>query len=114
MKKNIKLVPHFLLLFPYLSILGANHVVQVGEKIQDKVAVAASGDVVIIRGGTFPEQDVNVTQPIRLVREKGQNVIIGGTVTLDGVSGDIVLRDFAFDVNGNGKLIIKDCSKVGL
>ena len=114
MKKNIKLVPHFLLLFPYLSILGANHVVQVGEKIQDKVAGAASGDVVIIRGGTFPEQDVNVTQPIRLVREKGQNVTIGGTITLDGVSGDIVLRDFAIDLNGNGKLVIKDCTKVGL
>ena len=48
------------------------------------------------------------------VREKGQNVTIGGKITLSGVSGDIVLRDFAINVNGNGKLIIQNCSKVGL
>lgn len=113
MKKNM-LLSFVGFLFSCTFMLGANYVVQVGEKIQDKVAGASSGDAVIIRGGTFPEQAVTITQPMRLVREKGQNVIIGGTITLDGVSGDIVLRDFAIDVNGNGKLVIKDCSKVGL
>ena len=68
--KNVTLLN--LLVFAHTFLLGANHVVQVGEKIQDKVVGAASGDVVIIRGGTFPEQDVNVTQPIRLVRRKGR------------------------------------------
>ena len=59
-------------LFSCTCMLGANYVVQVGEKIQDKVAGASSGDAVIIRGGTFPEQAVTITQPMRLVREKGQ------------------------------------------
>jgi hypothetical protein len=114
MKKKNMLLSFVGFLFSCTCMLGANYVVQVGEKIQDKVAGASSGDAVIIRGGTFPEQGVTITQPMRLVREKGQNVIIGGTITLDGVSGDIVLRDFAIDVNGNGKLVIKDCTKVGL
>lgn len=100
--------------FTSIPLGAANHVVQVGDKIQDKVSGASSGDVVIVRGGTFPEQAVTITQPMRLVREKGQNVTIGGTITLSGVTGDIVLRDFAIDVNGNGKLVISNCSKVGL
>ena len=115
MKKHTLFVAFAAIVISLLIPLnGANHVVQVGEKIQSKVAGASSGDAVIVRGGTFPEQDVTITQPMRLVREKGQNVIIGGKITLSGVSGDIVLRDFAIDVNGNGKLIIQNCSKVGL
>ena len=51
-------------------MLGANYVVQVGEKIQIKSG-ASSGDAVIIRG-TFPEQAVTITQPMRLVRRKGR------------------------------------------
>ena len=95
-------------------VLGANRVVQVGDAIQTSVGASSSGDVVIVRGGTFPEQSVTITNPIRLVREKGSTVTIGGTITLSGVNGDIVLRDFAINLNGNGKLIIQNCSKVGL
>ena len=105
-----------LLFFHSISffVLGANRVVQVGDAIQTSVGASSSGDVVIVRGGTFPEQSVTITNPIRLVREKGSTVTIGGSITLSGVNGDIVLRDFAIDLNGNGKLIIQNCSKVGL
>ena len=105
-----------LLFFHSISffVLGANRVVQVGDAIQTSVGASSSGDVVIVRGGTFPEQSVTITKPIRLVREKGSTVTIGGSITLSGVNGDIVLRDFAIDLNGNGKLIIQNCSKVGL
>ena len=48
---------------------AANRVVQVGDAIQDSVAASASGDVVIVRGGTFPEQAITISQPIRLARE---------------------------------------------
>ena len=85
-----------------------------GENIQDKVSGASAGDVVIIRGGTYPDQNVTMSQPIRLVREKGTTVTIGGTITLSGISGEVVLRDFAINVNDKGKLVVKNCTKVGL
>ena len=110
-------VLYSLFLFPILTLSvasGANRVVQVGDAIQTSVGASSSGDVVIVRGGTFPEQSVTITKPIRLVREKGSTVTIGGTIRLSGVNGDIVLRDFAINLNGNGKLIIQNCSKVGL
>ena len=112
---------HSLLLFLSLLALAAggtasaaNRVVQVGDAIQDSVAASASGDVVIVRGGTFPEQAITISQPIRMAREKGTAVTIGGTITLRDVNGSIVLRDFAINVNGNGKLVIENCSNVGL
>ena len=85
-----------------------------GMPFKPRWGLPLPGDVVIVRGGTFPEQSVTITKPIRLVREKGSTVTIGGSITLSGVNGDIVLRDFAIDLNGNGKLIIQNCSKVGL
>jgi hypothetical protein len=97
-----------------VTVGAATYVVQVGEDIQTQVASAASGDVVLVRGGTFPNQTITISQPIRLAREKGTTVTIGGQVTLSGVTGDVVLRDFAINLNGNGKLVIQNCTKVGL
>jgi hypothetical protein len=117
MKNQPKAQP--LLLLSLLALAAttaraANRVVQVGDAIQDSVAASASGDVVIVRGGTFPEQAITISQPIRMAREKGTAVTIGGTITLRDVNGSIVLRDFAINVNGNGKLVIENCSNVGL
>ena len=104
-----------LILFSHASYLyGVNHIVQLGQSIQDKVALADTGDVVIIRGGTYPEQDINGSKAIRLVREKDTTVTIGGSITFTGVDGQMVLRDFPIDVNGNGKLTLSNCSQFGL
>ena len=103
MKTHIRfLLLSTLLAFAATTASAVNRVVQVGATIQDSVAASASGDVVIVRGGTFAEQVITISQPIRMVREKGTTVTIGGTVTLLDVNGSIVLRDFAIDVNGNG------------
>ena len=113
-------LPSFKCLIPLIllccaaHLYGVNHVVQLGQSIQDKVALADTGDVVIIRGGTYPEQDINGSKAIRLVREKDTTVTIGGNITFSGVDGAMVLRDFPVDVNGNGKLTLSNCSQFGL
>lgn len=96
------------------SIYAAQHVVYPGENIQDKVSIAATGDTVIISGGSYPDQSITMTKAIRLVREKGTTVTIGGLITLTDIPTEVVLRDFAININGNGKMVVKNCSRVGL
>ena len=88
--------------------------VQLGENIQTKVSIAQTGDVVIIRGGTYPEQTISGSNAIRLVREKGTTVTIGGSLSFSDVNESMVLRDFAVGVNGNGQLSLTNCSQFGL
>ena len=100
------------LLLPIFSVSlpGANLVVQVGEQIQDKVAAASAGDVVIIRGGTHVNQtNITIDKAIRLVREKGTSPSISASITLSGLTEDFVLRDLHFS-----SLTINNCANVGL
>ena len=98
------------------SLRAANYVVEPGQDIQPAVDQAQAGDVVIIRGGTYLNQTVTVTKPIRLVREKGTTVTIGGSLTFKDLNGTMVLRDFILD--GSEKfgttLSIENCNKFGL
>jgi hypothetical protein len=98
------------------SMRAANYVVEPGQDIQPAVDQAKAGDVVIIRGGTYLNQTVTVTKPIRLVREKGTTVTIGGSLTFKDVNGTMVLRDFILDKDGinRTKLVIENCDKFGL
>ena len=95
-----------------LPASGANHVVQVGEKIQDAINAAASGDVLIVRDGLHIDQGVMVIdKPIRLVREKGATVTIRGTsLTFRDLNNSTVLRDFRI-VN---PLTIVNCKQFGI
>jgi hypothetical protein len=110
----------FLLPVIFLSILlvcqlsAANYVVELGENIQTQVANAQSGDVVIVRGGEYRDQNITISDPIRLVREKGTNVTIGGLVTYSGVNGEVVLRDFPISAVSKGKLVVSNCTKFGM
>ena len=95
-----------------LPASGANHVVQVGEKIQDAINAAASGDVVIVRDGLHIDQGVMVIdKPIRLVREKGATVTIRGTsLTFRDLNNSTVLRDFRIE----NPLTIVNCKQFGI
>ena len=110
----------FLLPVILLSILlvcqlsAANYVVELGEDIQTQVANAQSGDVVIVRGGEYRDQNITISDPIRLVREKGTNVTIGGLVSYSGVTGEVVLRDFPISAVSKGKLVVSNCTKFGM
>ena len=95
---------------------AANHVVELGlgQVIQAKVALAQTGDVVIIREQTYVNQTVTVNKRIRFVREKDANVTIGGALAFEDVNGTMVLRDFTLEADGNGSLKIENCTKFGL
>ena len=95
-----------------LPASGANHVVQVGEKIQDAINAAASGDVVIVRDGLHIDQGVMmIDKPIRLVREKGATVTIRGTsLTFRDLNNSTVLRDFRIE----NPLTIENCKQFGI
>jgi hypothetical protein len=95
-----------------LPASGANHVVQVGEKIQDAITAAASGDVVIVRDGLHIDQGYMVIdKPIRLVREKGATVTIRGTsLTFRDLNNSTVLRDFRIE----NPLTIVNCKQFGI
>jgi hypothetical protein len=96
------------------QLSAANYVVELGENIQTQVANAQSGDVVIVRGGEYRDQNITISDPIRLVREKGTNVTIGGLVTYSGVTGEVVLRDFPISAVSKGKLVVSNCTKFGM
>ena len=98
-----------------LSLLhAANHVVELGQSIQSKVNLAQSGDVVIIREATYNNQTVDINRSIRLVREKGTNITIGGTITVRDVNQTGVLRDFVINATGGGRVNIQNCANYGL
>ena len=96
------------------SLQAANHVVELGGNIQTQVAAAQAGDVVIVRAGEYQNQTISIDKHIRLVREKGTNVTIGGSLTYADVNGTVVLRDFTLLAAGKGSLSISNCTKFGL
>ena len=96
------------------SLRAANRVVELGQDIQPKVAASQAGDVVIVREATFNSQTVVIDKPIRLVREKGTTVTIGGTITVRDLNATGVLRDFVVNATGGGLVKIENCKKYGL
>jgi|GEM_PF-5986146 len=97
-----------------LPVFSANRVVELGENIQTQVTASSAGDVVIIRAGEYQNQTISINQPIRLVREKGTNVTIGGSLTYTDVNGTVVLRDFTLLAAGKGSLRLTNCSNFGM
>ena len=97
-----------------LPVFSANRVVELGENIQTQVTASSAGDVVIIRAGEYQNQNISINQPIRLVREKGTNVTIGGSLTYTDVNGTVVLRDFTLLAAGKGSLRLTNCSNFGM
>lgn len=97
-----------------LPVFSANRVVELGENIQTQVTASSAGDVVIIRAGEYQNQNITINQPIRLVREKGTNVTIGGSLTYNDVNGTVVLRDFTLLAAGKGSLRLTNCSNFGM
>jgi len=97
-----------------LPVFSANRVVELGENIQTQVTASSAGDVVIIRAGEYQNQNISINQPIRLVREKGTNVTIGGPLTYTDVNGTVVLRDFTLLAAGKGSLRLTNCSNFGM
>ena len=97
-----------------LPVFSANRVVELGENIQTQVTASSAGDVVIIRAGEYQNQAISINQPIRLVREKGTNVTIGGSLTYTDVNGTVVLRDFTLLAAGKGSLSLSNCSNFGM
>ena len=97
-----------------LPVFSANRVVELGENIQTQVTASSAGDVVIIRAGEYQNQAISINQPIRLVREKGTNVTIGGSLTYTDVNGTVVLRDFTLLAAGKGSLRLTNCSNFGM
>lgn len=81
-------------------------VVLPGSSIQDKIDEAADGDIIAIFGGSYAE-DITINKAVRLVELQGQDVILLGNVTFDGVADcppfdgftvgsedkDIIIRD---------------------
>ena len=77
MKIGPALIIRLLPLFSGSFLFSANHVVQVGEKIQDAVDAASNGDVIIVREGLHVDQGaIVIAKHVRLVREKGADVTI--------------------------------------
>ena len=97
-----------------LPVFSANRVVELGENIQTQVTASSAGDVVIIRAGEYQNQNISINEPIRLVREKGTNVTIGGSLTYTDVNGTVVLRDFTLLAAGKGSLRLTNCSNFGM
>ena len=116
MRNTIKFVTCWILFSCCMGmpLWGVNHVVELGQDIQTKVALANSGDVVIVRGGEYQSQTITVGKTIRLVREKDTNVSIGGTITYSDVNGTVVLRDFYLKAANKGRLVLTNCKKFGL
>ena len=105
MKKEIVIIS--VLSYFFLSsilIWGANRVVEPGENIQAQVNASSTGDVVIIRAGEYQKQTISINKLIRLVREEGTNVTIGGSLTYTDVNGTVVLRDFTLLAAGKGQM----------
>ena len=88
--------------------------VELGENIQPKVSESNAGDVVIIRGGEYQNQTISINQPIRLMREKGTNVTIGGSLSYSNVNNTVILRDFTLSAAGKGSLSLSNCSNFGM
>lgn len=88
--------------------------VELGENIQPKVSESNTGDVVIIRGGEYQNQIISINKAIRLVREKGTTVTIGGSLSYSNVDNTVILRDFTLSAAGKGSLALSNCSNFGM
>lgn len=112
MKITPFLIFSFYLFFPGSVLFSANHVVQVGEKIQDAVDAAAEGDVIIVREGLHVDQGaIVIAKHVRLVREKGTEVTIrADSLTFRDLNESTVLRDFRIE----NPLILENCKEFGI
>ena len=112
MKITPFLIFSFYLFFPGSVLFSANHVVQVGEKIQDAVDAASNGDVIIVREGLHVDQGaIVIAKHVRLVREKGTEVTIrADSLTFRDLNESTVLRDFRIE----NPLILENCKEFGI
>ena len=70
-----------------------------GESIQAQIDASSAGDIVAIFGGAYSE-DITINKAIRLVEVSGQDVILLGSVTFDGVTGAPPFEGFTVESGG--------------
>lgn len=83
---------------------AVTNVVLPGESIQAKINISSNGDTVAIFGGTYNE-DLVITQAVRLAEVSGQDVIINGSLLISGVTDAPSLEGFAIGSSGRGLTI---------
>ena len=112
MKAKRRILSLLSLLASATGLFAANHVVQVGEKIQDAINAAADGDVIIVRDGLHVDQGaIVVAKHVRLVREKDAAVTIRGTsLSFRDLNQSTVLRDFKIE----NHVTIENCKQFGV
>ena len=103
--KKYTIVILALVAFLSAQIAGAvTNVVLPGESIQAQINLSGDGDTVAIFGGTYNE-DLVITQAVRLAEVSGQDVIINGSLLISGVTDAPPLEGFSIGSSGRGLTI---------
>ena len=90
----------------HINLSAATLAVLPGESIQAQIDASSAGDIVAIFGGTYAE-NITINKAIRLVEVSGQDVILLGGVTFDGVTDAPPFEGFT--VGSSGKdITIRD------
>ena len=97
--KNAKYLLISLCLSSAAALNAATLAVLPGESIQAQIDASSAGDIVVIFGGTYSE-DITINKSIRLFERPGDDVMLLGDVTFDGVTDAPPFEDFTVGSSG--------------
>lgn len=92
---------------------AATRAVFQGQSIQAAIDACAAGDTVIIFEGTYVE-DLTINKLVQLAKPAGKEVVLGGSVTLTGLTAPYILHDFRIGIDRTKRLNVHNCSYVTL
>jgi hypothetical protein len=100
-----------LFLSPHALLHSATLPVFPGQSIQAAINGGTAGDTVVIFEGTYNE-DITVNKLVQLAKPQDANVVLGGNLTLTGLTSPYVLHDFTIGVDRTKQLTVSNCTDV--
>jgi hypothetical protein len=82
-----------------------------GQSIQAAINGGTAGDTVVIFEGTYNE-DITVSKLVQLAKPQDAKVVLGGNLTLSGLTSPYVLHDFTIGVDRSKRVTVQNCSDV--
>jgi hypothetical protein len=98
----------------FLSLLSASAAtigVFPGQSIQAAINGGTAGDTVVIFEGTYNE-DITISKLVKLAKPQDAKVVIGGSLTLSGLTSPYVLHDFTIGVDRSKRVTVQNCADV--